>query len=134
MLNLIRDLGKNHGKHIILSTHLLPDVERTCDNVVVIARGKKAFQGSLQSLLASEGEEITYQIQTTIEETTFAEILEQNGFKVDVDPPFILCRLRRDDLRQQIRIFKLAKEHKTEIRLFRPYRKSLEGMFLELLK
>ncbi len=134
MLNLIVDLGKNHGKHVILSTHLLPDVERTCDNVVVIANGKNVFQGSLQKLLASQEEEISYQIQVSTDASTFAEILQQNGFKAEVEPPFVMCQIRRDDDQSRIKIFKLARQYKVEIRMFRPYRKTLEGMFLELLK
>ncbi len=36
--SLIRDLGKQHT--IMLSSHILPEVEQTCDRVIIIARGK----------------------------------------------------------------------------------------------
>ena len=36
MLTLIRDLAHTHGKHIVFSSHLLPDVERVCTNVVML--------------------------------------------------------------------------------------------------
>ena len=39
MLELIRDLAHNKGVNLILSSHLLPDVEYTCDHVVVIDKG-----------------------------------------------------------------------------------------------
>ena len=39
MLELVRDLAHNKGVHLILSSHLLPDVEYTCDFVVVMDHG-----------------------------------------------------------------------------------------------
>ena len=40
MLELIRDLAHNKGVNLILSSHLLPDVEFTCDHVVVMDKGR----------------------------------------------------------------------------------------------
>ena len=39
MLELVRDLAHNKGVNLILSSHLLPDVEYTCDHVVVHGQG-----------------------------------------------------------------------------------------------
>ena len=36
MLALVHDLGHNKGVNLILSSHLLPDVEFACDHVVVL--------------------------------------------------------------------------------------------------
>ena len=41
MLELIRDLAHNKGVNLILSSHLLPDVEFTCDHVVVMDKGAR---------------------------------------------------------------------------------------------
>jgi ABC-2 type transport system ATP-binding protein len=45
MLDLIRDLAHNKGVDLILSSHLLPDVEFTCDHVVVLDKGHGATSG-----------------------------------------------------------------------------------------
>jgi ABC-2 type transport system ATP-binding protein len=45
---LIHELGKEHT--ILLSTHILPEVEMTCDRVIIIFRGKVAASGSLDEL------------------------------------------------------------------------------------
>ena len=47
MLELIRDLAHNKGVNLILSSHLLPDVEYTCDHVVVLDKGRVAAQGPI---------------------------------------------------------------------------------------
>ena len=49
-MNRIRELAHERGVTVVLSTHLLPDVEAICDEVVVIAAGKKRRQGRLEDL------------------------------------------------------------------------------------
>ena len=44
------------GKCIIFSTHIMQEVERLCDHVVVIAAGATVAQGSVQALLEQTGE------------------------------------------------------------------------------
>ena len=45
---LIRELGKEHG--IILSTHILPEVQATCNRVQIIHQGQLVFSDSMQGL------------------------------------------------------------------------------------
>jgi sodium transport system ATP-binding protein len=44
------------GKCIIFSTHIMQEVERLCDNVVVVAGGKTVAEGSVQALCERAGE------------------------------------------------------------------------------
>src|SRR5690606_27757441 len=55
MLALIYDLAHNKQVNLILSSHLLPDVEATCEHVVVMDRGRIATEGPLQSLKGTGG-------------------------------------------------------------------------------
>jgi ABC-2 type transport system ATP-binding protein len=55
MLELIRDLAKNKGVNLILSSHLLPDVEYTCDHVVVLDKGQITTSGSIEALKGPGG-------------------------------------------------------------------------------
>src|SRR5213595_100998 len=50
MLDLVRDLGHNKGVSLILSSHLLPDVEYCCDHVVVMDQGRIAASGPIAAL------------------------------------------------------------------------------------
>jgi ABC-2 type transport system ATP-binding protein len=45
---LIRDLGKEHS--VLLSSHILPEVQATCDRVQIIHRGVLAFSDSIAGL------------------------------------------------------------------------------------
>jgi ABC-2 type transport system ATP-binding protein len=48
--DLIRGLGENHT--ILVSTHILPEVESTCDRAIVIDRGKVVAEGTIDELRA----------------------------------------------------------------------------------
>ncbi len=51
VLNIIKDL-KKQGKTIILSTHILNDIERACDRVGLLINGKIVVEGSITDVLA----------------------------------------------------------------------------------
>src|SRR5947199_7184488 len=48
MLALIRDISHGKGVNVIVSSHLLPDIERTCDQVIVMRNGRLATQGRVE--------------------------------------------------------------------------------------
>ena len=56
MLRRIRNLSERAGMAIIISTHILPDVEAVCDDVLILSRGKLRLAGSLESLAATAPE------------------------------------------------------------------------------
>ncbi len=45
---LIRELGQQHG--VILSTHILPEVQMTCDRVQIIRNGELVYQDTMEAL------------------------------------------------------------------------------------
>jgi len=45
---LIRELGEEHG--VILSTHILPEVQMTCDRVQIIRSGELVYQDTMENL------------------------------------------------------------------------------------
>lgn len=68
---LIRELGKE--KTVILSTHILPEVEATCDRILIINRGKIVADGTAETLRKqSTGQEI---LKVKIEDGNPEEIL-----------------------------------------------------------
>src|SRR5947208_12407652 len=50
MLQLLLTLGREHGKSFILSTHLLGDVERVCETVLILHEGRVLRQGGVKEL------------------------------------------------------------------------------------
>ena len=54
MLELVRRLSRDLGIRVLFSSHVLEDVERTCDAVVVLRDGRVAAQGRICDLLGRE--------------------------------------------------------------------------------
>jgi ABC-2 type transport system ATP-binding protein len=55
--NLIREIGKK--KTVILSTHILPEVEATCDRILIINEGKIVADGTSETLRKqAQGQEV----------------------------------------------------------------------------
>lgn len=52
MLRLVKALAVDHGKSVLLSTHLLADVEAVCERVVIMAGGRVRGQGTVADLCA----------------------------------------------------------------------------------
>jgi ABC-2 type transport system ATP-binding protein len=50
--SLIRELGQEHG--IILSTHILPEVQAVCDRVQILNHGKTVFNDTLEGVASLE--------------------------------------------------------------------------------
>jgi ABC-2 type transport system ATP-binding protein len=60
----IRDLIKSlAGKHtILLSSHILSEVQNTCDEIIIINKGEIVHQGTYSQITGSQGEEEAYRI------------------------------------------------------------------------
>ena len=80
--NLIRELGKKHG--IILSTHILQEVDAVCERVQIINKGKTVLNESLESLRHA----------TNHLEDFFNQQLNE---KPETEPCLILASLSFDD-------------------------------------
>src|SRR5579864_8876950 len=79
MLDLVRDLAHNKGMSLILSSHLLPDVEFVCDYVVVLDKGAVATAGPIEALKQPRGRVYELRIKTARSLDLFIERLRAAG-------------------------------------------------------
>src|SRR5947208_10015304 len=80
MLALVRDLAHNKGVNAIVSSHLLPDVEYTCDHVVVLDKARVATAGPIAALKQPRGRVYELRVKTrTGEIEPFLETLRAAG-------------------------------------------------------
>ena len=79
MLELVRDLGHNKNVSLILSSHLLPDVEYTCDHVIVMDKGQIAAQGPIEELKGPAGRVFELRIKGDL--PAFIEVLRGAGME-----------------------------------------------------
>jgi ABC-2 type transport system ATP-binding protein len=60
LLDIIRDLGQKEGKTILISSHLLYQIQSICDRVGIFVKGKLIADGKIDDLAAqlSDGEQV----------------------------------------------------------------------------
>jgi ABC-2 type transport system ATP-binding protein len=63
MLRLLFSLGRDHGKSFVLSTHLLGDVDRICETVVILDGGRVLKHGGVTALRARRHDRYRLQIE-----------------------------------------------------------------------
>ena len=62
MLDLVHDLGHAQGKSLLVCSHLLPDIERTCRDVIVLQRGAVVLSGSIAALTRADGRRLRVEV------------------------------------------------------------------------
>jgi ABC-2 type transport system ATP-binding protein len=130
---LIRELGSNHT--ILLSTHILPEVEMTCDGVIIIHKGKVAGQGLLRDLELQAGERslVTMETEEEIDLDPLKkvmDVLEVETEKVAGNSRVRITTENPWDLMP--RLCALAVVHNWKVRELRPHRRTLEELFVRI--
>jgi ABC-2 type transport system ATP-binding protein len=131
MLRLLLQLGKEFGKSLILSTHLLGDVEQVCEQVVILFDGEVRGQGTVAELCARRQDRYKLQIQGEAQgflnelRLEGAEILYENGrgdIRVAVPPGFATRTF-----------FVLADNHGVALRALQRDDETLEELFYRVV-
>ncbi len=133
MLELVRDIAHNKGISIILSSHLLPDVEYTCDHVVVMDKGRIAAHGSIEDLKGPAGR--VYEVRIKGPLLDFIAALEAQGIEChetdeDIMRVFVPAGHPAGEAN---RLFQLATAQGVQVRHLRPSLPTLEDVFAKAI-
>jgi len=128
MLRLVVALGTDHGKSVILSTHLLADVEAVCQRVVILAAGRVRGEGTVSELCARRLDR--YRIRVQGNPASFREDLLSEGVKLLTDNGQGDWRIAVPGGWTNIAFFQLAALHEVVIRSLVPDDETLEELFL----
>ncbi len=131
MLELIRDLAHNKGVNLILSSHLLPDVEYTCDHVIVMDKGAIATSGSIEALKGPSGR--VYEVRVKGALPVFIAALKAAGLEAsetdeDVMRVFV-PGVPAGPGEDQQRLCSVAQSAGVQIRHLKPSLPTLEDVF-----
>src|SRR6266571_3064480 len=128
MLDLLRTIARAGGRNIILSSHLLPDVETICRYVVILDGGRQIAAGDIAKLLLGS-ERIRVDVRGDRE--AFAGRLREAGYEAEVGPTGLHVA-RREGVEGAV--FQTAKALGAEVRYMGAEIRSLEELFLELVE
>src|SRR3984893_2575358 len=131
MIELIRQIRDSGKAHILLSSHLLRDVEECCEEILIIKQGRIAVYCNLEEERKSNRKFL--EIETRGDREAFIEAIATLGCE------YALTSERRLKLVLQggveIRdLYRIAGEHQVQIRRLNFKRDSLEDIFLKAME
>ncbi len=130
MLTLIRDLATEHGKHLVLSSHLLRDVEQVCTNVIMLRDGALAQQGLIEEL-TSTGDARVYEVVMRGDSRRFCQELVGLGARAEGDGTVLV--VPPEGAGTEV-IFRAARTAGVQVRGLRRTRRSLEDVFMDAVE
>ncbi len=130
MLGRIRVLSGKAGKAVLISTHILPDVQSICDTVIILAKGRVRIVERLEVLRRPASPAFHVRVLGPAER--LAERIRREGIEVHWDRNGTLTLAEADEELAQ-RVWDWARQVGVGIREFTPSRNSLEQIFLELI-
>ena len=125
---LIRDIGKE--KTILLSTHIMKEVEAVCDRVIIINRGKLVADKKLDDLRETEQQIIEVEFDYRVEEALLSKLPNTVSVKNSGGFSYEITFNTSKDMRPAVFDFAHDNELKT-LQLSRK-NKNLESLFTEL--
>jgi ABC-type multidrug transport system ATPase subunit len=128
--NLMIDLATNHGKTILVSSHLLSEIERIATHVGIINRGKLLFQGTIAEL--QNLSKPTLEIETS-NAAAASIFLTEHGFALTTSETNKLSLLFTS-AEESARINALLVNNGYQVSSICPVRKDLEHLFLDITK
>ena len=132
MLNLVRELATDHGKSVILSTHLLADVQAVCDQVVILHGGRVRGQGTVSELCATRADR--FRVRVTGDAGGFRADLVAGGVEVLADNGRGELRVVVPPRWSNWMFFKLAEANDTAVRAIVRDDETLEELFLRTVR
>ncbi|BAB04164.1 ABC transporter ATP-binding protein [Halalkalibacterium halodurans] len=127
--NLILRLPKEYGITVLLSSHLLSEVEQVASQVGIIAKGKLIFQDSIEELRKKANRKI---FLSTSHPEVAATILQERGINVDTQARGLVMNDRSDE--EIAQLVKAFVEKDIDVYRISDETSSLEEIFLQLTK
>jgi ABC-2 type transport system ATP-binding protein len=128
--HLLRDLAKE-GRTIVLSSHILEEVEQLAETVLLIVNGKLAASGGFREIRAALNQR-PYHVRVLCDAPRIlaAAVVTLNAVDaVHVDPDGAVVVLSRNVLDLQLELPRLAQAQKIRLRRVEPLDDSLESVF-----
>ncbi len=127
---LIKELGKD--KTVLLSTHIMQEVEAVCERVIIINKGELVIDKPISELKTSNEQVIRVTFDYKLEEQFIKRLPNITSFKNTTENNWILSFESEKDMRSII--FDFAQENGLKILGLNAENKNLENLFRELTK
>lgn len=131
LLNRIRILADDSNKSVLISTHILPDVQAICDHAVILSDGQVVLNEDLSALNRPTSPTIALRIQG--HEDQFVRALGRAGLTAEQNAD-LTWQVSGDPSALAQRLWIAARETETTIRSLQPARNDLESIFIQAVR
>ena len=125
---LIKSLGQE--KTVLLSTHIMQEVEAVCDKVIIIKKGKILLDEQLSNLNQKKQQTIEVAFNSLIDEGVFQQLQDLKSAKNIRENIWQLTFTSEDDMRPKV--FDFAQQNNLQILELSAKSKNLEMLFREI--
>jgi ABC-2 type transport system ATP-binding protein len=131
MLALIRDMIAHSGSKVLISSHLLKDIETCCHDVMVLKKGRMAAAGNIEEMKQTDRNAIELRIKGDLD--PFMAALSELGCECRLGDHDEIQVTTPDGLQPRA-FFEIAHRQRAQIRHFYAKRDTLEDIFLKALE
>ncbi|MTI69805.1 MAG: ABC transporter ATP-binding protein [Firmicutes bacterium] len=124
---LIKNLAENFGMTVLISSHILSEIELIASEVGIINKGKLVFQGTIDELHKNSAEEIKVNVKPKEQAIKY---FNSKGYKVDIRNEYIYLKncldpssITRELVMNDLDVYHISR-----------YKSNLEEMFLSFTK
>ena len=131
MIKLIREIRDSGHAHIVLSSHLLLDVEECCDEILILRDGQIAVYCNLEEERKSNRKFLM--LETRGDQTKFVKALQGLGCEYAVSSANRLKIVLQEGI--EVRdLYRIAEQEDVQLRRLSYKRDSLEDIFLKAME
>ena len=131
MLDLIKDITTQKGISVLLSSHILPDVESVCEHVMVLFQGMLATSGRIQEL--KQMAQVSYEVRLKGETRSFDAAIREIGGEGSPKRNGML-HVQLDEQQGTEAIFTAARKANAQIRHIVQEEMTLQEVFSKAIK
>lgn len=133
--DLIKSAGKPHpdgtpGKTVLLSTHIMQEVEAICDRVLIINKGKIVLDKKLKELKKNKEQIVEVEFDYRVEEIALQKIPKAKKVENSAGFVYQIYFETEEDMRSSV--FDFAHDNGLKILQLHQKNTSLEQLFIEL--
>ena len=132
MLELIAELPEKRGCTIMISTHLLTDVDRVCDSALIMHLGQVRFAGTIDQLRTKHDVARAYVVEVRENVAALYDLVTANGATAQAYSPVGLTVTLPPTMLPSD-IVSLARRAGLQVRVLDPVRETIEQAFLRVI-
>jgi ABC-2 type transport system ATP-binding protein len=131
LLNRVKLLCEQVQKSVLISTHILPDVQAICDNVLILSSGRVLLTDTLANLNRTRFPSVSFRVYG--DHQPIQQYLEMRGYRVNFTfDRQVVVEGESDDIVGQV--WRAAEQSGTRIQTLVPAKNSLEEIFLSTVR